>query len=73
MDDDSLLTLVFWVVAIVGFVVFYLIPIAILVIGIVLWRKVPESKTGLVLSVIGAVLCSSVVIWRISEFIALNS
>jgi hypothetical protein len=72
MNDDAMLTLAFWVVAIVLFVVIYLIPIALLVTGLVLWRKKPHTKTlGVTLTVLGGALCLAVAIGRISEAITL--
>jgi uncharacterized membrane protein len=71
MSDDPLLTLLFWLVAIVMFIGVYLVPVALTATGALLLKKRPQKRTlGLILLVVGALLCLGVILWRIFDFLS---
>jgi hypothetical protein len=74
VSDDALLTVVFWLVAVVLFVVVYLVPVAITVTGALLLRSKQGNRTvGSVMLIGGAVLCVGVVFWKVFDFLSYNS
>jgi hypothetical protein len=71
MNDDPLLTLLFWLTAIVGIVVIYLVPIATVITGCLLLRSRSDKRTlGLFVLAVGILLCAGVILWRVFDFLS---
>jgi ABC-type transport system involved in multi-copper enzyme maturation permease subunit len=71
MNDDLLLTVLFWLAALVGFAAIYLVPVATVAIGCLLLKGRPNKRApGLVVLAIGALLCAGVILWRVLDFLS---
>ncbi|MDR2105809.1 MAG: hypothetical protein LBP24_00160 [Coriobacteriales bacterium] len=70
MNDDALLTLLFWLSAIVLVIIIYLVPATLVVIGALLLKNRTENRVpGVIMLTTGVVLCFGVLLWKILDLL----
>ncbi len=68
MNEDSLLTMLMAFAFIISFFVYYIMPVAGVVVGVVLLKKKPEKKAlGITILLISIAVCAAVAVWKITD------